>query len=230
MTITDRQDAQLLIVRYAETRRRDIKERAFEAFRRLVPSVLKVYRSQFTEDEFHDLLQEGTVGLLDAMDRYDPKSGCAFSTYAVPYIRGTALKYIDRKRNAIRMPADITRIHSKIDKVINTFVHKHHRHPTEDELCMLLNCSPEDYRYFVLHNPRLMRVSISTFAENADADADEAHAPTPVELTSGLFPSMQVEIDLHEYLSVPRCALSLAKQAGISVLEASRLLEDCELA
>lgn len=90
------------------------KERLIESNMRLVVSIAKNYLMSGIPLE--DLIQEGSIGLMTATERFDPLMGYRFSTYATQWIRQSIGRAIDNKAKAIRLPAHISESLRKIDK------------------------------------------------------------------------------------------------------------------
>jgi RNA polymerase primary sigma factor len=90
------------------------KERLIESNMRLVVSIAKNYLQSGIPLE--DLIQEGAIGLMTATERFDPRMGYRFSTYATQWIRQSIGRAIDNKAKAIRLPAHISESLRKIDK------------------------------------------------------------------------------------------------------------------
>lgn len=90
------------------------KERLIEANMRLVVSIAKNYMASGIPLE--DLIQEGAIGLMTATERFDPRMGYRFSTYATQWIRQSIGRAIDNKAKSIRLPAHISESLRKIEK------------------------------------------------------------------------------------------------------------------
>ncbi|MEO7453394.1 MAG: RNA polymerase sigma factor RpoD/SigA [Fimbriimonadales bacterium] len=117
-----------------------------EARRRLAESNLRLVckiagRYQASGISFEDLVQEGTIGLMRAIDRYDPEMGWKFSTYAVFWIRQAIGKAIILRSRVIRLPAHIFEAGKKVSKRRADFIARTGHLPTDEELANDLGIS-----------------------------------------------------------------------------------------
>lgn len=99
---------------------------------RLVVNIAKRYRNSFLS--LADLIEEGNLGLLKAVDRFDPRRGFRFSTFAIWWIKQSIIKSIKDKGSTIRIPIHIDKDISKFKKVISDFTSKNYREPSLQEL------------------------------------------------------------------------------------------------
>lgn len=128
------------------------KARLVESNMRLVVSIAKAYRSSGIP--FEDLIQEGAIGLMTAAERFDPKRGYRFSTYATQWIRQAIGRAVDNKAKSIRLPAHVSESLRKIDKARSEMRRELGEDPTPEQLavrtgistrkvCSLLNTTQE---------------------------------------------------------------------------------------
>ena len=108
------------------------KIRLIESNLKLVVSVAKVYSRSGVP--LPDLIQEGNIGLIKAVDSFDPEKGFRLSTYAVAWIRQAITRAIERQGRAIRVPSYVIQSIRKLNKAGSNFLNEYGREPTIDEL------------------------------------------------------------------------------------------------
>lgn len=110
---------------------------------RLVVSIAKHYYTNTTLS-FADLIQEGNLGLLEAIKKFDVTQGTRFSTYATEWIRQSISRAITNCSETIRIPAHKKKMVKNIKACINSYENEHGREPTALEIANIIQAKKED--------------------------------------------------------------------------------------
>lgn len=116
------------------------KHRLVESNMRLVVSIAKAYRASGIPIE--DLVQEGSIGLMTAAERFDPDRGFRFSTYATQWIRQAIGRAVDNKAKSIRLPAHVSESLRKLERARAELRREYGEDPTYEQLAERTGISP----------------------------------------------------------------------------------------
>jgi RNA polymerase sigma-B factor len=135
-------DERALLRRYADDRDPVVREELTRRFMPLARRLASRYRGD--REPFEDLVQVASLGLVKALDRFDPERGVAFSSYAVPTILGELKRHFRDRGWSVRVPRDLQERIAKIERAAARLPAKLGRVPTVNEIAEHLELEPEE--------------------------------------------------------------------------------------
>src|SRR3989304_4696162 len=135
----DKEEVDAIFREFRRTKDTALRDRIIAEHLYLVQAVAKKFSG--LGESHDDLLQEGSMGLINAVDLYDLSRGVRFSTYASHLIEGQIRHYLRDKGMLIRQPAWVQELGSKINKATDQLAHKLERAPSLSEIAKHLGTS-----------------------------------------------------------------------------------------
>ncbi len=195
----------LVILSRGENAIREAKNALIEANLRLVISIAKKYLGRGIG--FSDLIQEGNVGLMKAVEKFEYRRGYKFSTYATWWIRQAITRAIAEQSRTIRVPVHMVEAVNRMTKAMNEFVQETGREPLPEEVAERLNVPVEKVRTML----RISREPVSL--ETPVGDDEESHISDFIEDKSAQSPlDMAIDGDMKKNIEKALSSLSSREQ------------------
>ncbi len=111
-------------------------------------------------EPYEDLEQIGYLGLIRAIERFDPSQGCAFSSFAVPYIRGEMLHFLRDRGSTVKIPRRWQDLQKASQKLQADLLRRYGRQPSDYEMAEALCISVKEWRQVKMANKNRMPLSL----------------------------------------------------------------------
>ncbi len=135
---------EIRLARRAQSGDREARRKIIVSNLRLVVSIAKKYL--YYGLPLQDLIEEGNLGLMKAVDRYDPERGCKFSTYATWWIRQAVTRSLSNYGRTVRIPVYVTDNVARYKKVAEELYIKTGKQPEPEEVAVAMGIKPSEAR------------------------------------------------------------------------------------
>ena len=163
------QEDQLELARKVKQGDIDAKNKMIEHNLRLVTSIAYKYTNRGVD--FIDLVEEGNIGLMTAVERFDPERGFTFATYATYWIRQRIARYVLEMKDLIRKPSLFMQSYVKIDPIKERLFQELGREPTYEEIAAAAGMSVNEYHEMVVKSSDAMSYNVPVVTDE-DADTE----------------------------------------------------------
>ena len=168
-------DSLRLLQQYQNNYNTEIRNQIMELNFGLVKKEAHHWMNQCNES-YEDLLQVGSIGLIRAIERFNVEKGNAFSSFAIPYIRGEIQHYLRDKSCTLRIPRRWLELRQQSISYVHRFREEKHRQPTDLEIAQHLQTSLKEWQDIKLayqnRKPLSLDVSVNNDNDNQTSLCD----------------------------------------------------------
>ncbi len=156
---------QKLFQDYQESKKLEVRNKIIQSNLGLAKKEVSHWLNRCQEN-YDDLLQVGILGLIRAIERFDPQKGYAFSSFATPYIRGEIQHYLRDKGDSVRIPRRCQELKHQSNRVTRELRNKLNRQPTDREIAIELNISLDELQEVKLAHQNRKPISLDITDNN----------------------------------------------------------------
>ena len=138
----DKDRTRKLFAQYQETHDSEVRDQLIVSHLNLVRFLASKFKNR--GEPLDDLIQVGTIGLIKAIDRFDPSRGLEFTTYATPTIMGEIKRHFRDKGWSVRVPRRLQELSAKVNQVTDELTTELQRSPSIDEIAKKLGVSVDE--------------------------------------------------------------------------------------
>ena len=231
----DKERTRELFRRYKEEGDEEAREQLIVSHLNLVRFLASKFKNR--GEPLDDLIQVGTIGLIKAIDRFDPSRGLEFTTFATPTILGEIKRHFRDKGWSVRVPRRLQELSAKVNQVTDELTKELQRSPSVEEIANALGTSVDEVLEAMESSSAYSSVPLEGTGSKSDDDAPSVidHYITEDENLASSDYRMVIEDAIRDFS--PReqdiirmrfiegmTQVEIAKKLGISQVQVSRLL------
>lgn len=165
---------------------------------RFVLTIAKEY--QYGNIDVEDLINEGNIGLIKAVDRFDSTKGFKFISYAVWWVRQSIMQFIYENGNMVRLPINKINAIGKVSKATEKLYHSLDREPTSEEIQAFTNFSAEDVKSTYIDSTRCFSID-QKIGEDSDSEFGDIIPGETLEDIEGKLNGDSLKYEINSVLS-----------------------------
>ena len=164
----DKDRTRKLFAQYKETKDPEVRDQLIVSHLNLVRFLASKFKNR--GEPLDDLIQVGTIGLIKAIDRFEPDRGLEFTTYATPTIMGEIKRHFRDKGWSVRVPRRLQELSSKINQVTDDLTKELQRSPSIEEIAQRLDTNVEEVLEAMESSSAYSSVPLEGGVSGADGD------------------------------------------------------------
>ena len=164
----DKDRTRKLFAQYKETKDPEVRDQLIVSHLNLVRFLASKFKNR--GEPLDDLIQVGTIGLIKAIDRFEPDRGLEFTTYATPTIMGEIKRHFRDKGWSVRVPRRLQELSSKINQVTDDLTKELQRSPSIEEIAQRLDTNVEEVLEAMESSSAYSSVPLEGGSSGADGD------------------------------------------------------------
>ncbi len=231
----DKERTRELFRRYKEEGDEEAREQLIESHLNLVRFLASKFKNR--GEPLDDLIQVGSIGLIKAIDRFDPERGLEFTTFATPTITGEIKRHFRDKGWSVRVPRRLQELSAKVNQVTDELTKELQRSPSVEEIARELDSTVDEVLEAMESSSAYSSVSLEAPSSGGDDDSPSVldHYASEDEELASSDDRMVIEDTIRDFS--PReqeiirmrfidglTQVEIAKKLGISQVQVSRLL------
>ena len=172
---------------------KEAKKKMCEHNLRLVISIALEYHIAEAHMGLMDLIQEGNIGLMTAVDHFDPHKGFRFSTYATWWIRQRILRAMSEQSGTIRLPSYLHEDMIKMKKLVKSFEQEYGREPTVKEIAEEMEITQAKVTTLIQHESAMLSLHLPIKKDDSDTTLEDIIEDVDIDTPEDIYLQKEVK-------------------------------------